>query len=81
LARDWIDNVCADAEYQKIKGARDWLVHSRLPQHFAIRTGGPPRRLKLQLGTTQLEIRHIVEVARDVATRGVEAFLNMLSRI
>jgi len=81
LALDWIDSVCAEAEYQKIKGARDWLVHSRLTQHFTISCGGPPQRLKLQLETTQLEVRHIVEVARDVATRGVEAFLNVLSRI
>ena len=44
-------------------------------------TGGPPQRLKLELETTQLEVRHVVEVARDVATRHVAAFLDLLPRV
>jgi hypothetical protein len=81
LALQWVDDVCADAEYKTIKGARDWLVHSRLKRHFTLSTGGPPQRLKLELETTQLEVRHVVQVARDVATRHVVAFLDLLPRV
>ena len=78
LALRWVNGVLTDADYKKIKAARDWLIHSRLNRHFAISSGGPPQRLKLELQSTQLEVRHIVEVARDVATRHVSEFLSLL---
>jgi hypothetical protein len=81
LALQWLDGVCADAEYKTIKGARDWLVHSRLKRHFTLDTAGPPQRLKLELETTQVEVRQVVEVARDVATRHVAAFLDLLPKV
>jgi hypothetical protein len=77
----WVDSVYADSEYKSIKEARDWLVHRRLKRHFALSTGGPLRRLKLELGTMQLEVRDVVEVARDVATRHVAAFLDLLRTV
>ncbi len=82
LALQWVDGVCADAGYNKVKEARNWLVHSRLLRHYAIVPGGPPQRLKLGLETTgQMEVRHLVEVARDVATRHIVAFLDLLPRV
>jgi len=80
-ARKWVDDVCNDAGYKQIKGARNWLVHSRLKRHFTLAAGGPPQRLKLELETTQLGVRHVVEVARDVATRHVAGFLDLLPQL
>jgi hypothetical protein len=80
-ARQWVDEVCADVHYKQIKGARDWLVHSRLIRHFTLDAGGPLQRLKLEIETTQFGVRHVVEVARDVATQHVAAFLALLPRL
>jgi hypothetical protein len=80
-AAQWIDAVCSDANYKKIKEARNWLVHSHPTQHYTIAIGGPPVRLKLGVGGSQLEVRHIVEVARDVATSHVSTFLKLLAVI
>jgi len=81
LVLQWVDSVCADVQYKEIKKARDWLVHSRVSRHFTLSTGGPPQRLKLEIDKRQLEVRHVIEVARDVATRHVVAFVNVLPRV
>ena len=52
-----------------------------LKRHFTLGTAGPPLRLKLELETTQVEVRHVAEVARDVATRHVAAFLDLLPKV
>jgi len=77
----WVDGVLGDADYKKIKEARDWLVHSRLNRHFAITPGGPPHRLKLELQSVQLEIPQLVEVARDVATNHISSFIVILPNV
>ncbi|NJC96659.1 MAG: hypothetical protein FIB03_10050 [Anaerolineae bacterium] len=33
-AQRWIDSVRADSQYNDVKSARDWLIHSRLKRHF-----------------------------------------------
>lgn len=81
LALQWVDCVLTDADYKKVKAARDWLIHSRLNRHFSMSLGGPPQRLKLELQSTQLEVRHIVKVARDIATQHVSAFLGLLPNL
>jgi hypothetical protein len=80
-AAQWVDAVFVDADYKRIKAARDWMVHSRLPLHYTIATGGPRVRLKLGKVGSELGVRHIVELARDVATRHVSAFVNLLPSI
>lgn len=81
LALQWVDNVLADVDYKNIKAARDWLIHSRLNRHFSVTPGGPPQRLKLELQSTQREVRCIVELSRDVATRHVSAFIALLPNV
>ena len=81
LALQWVDNVLADVDYKNIKAARDWLIHSRLNRHFSVTPGGPPQRLKLELQSTQWEVRCIVELSRDVATRHVSAFIALLPNV
>lgn len=77
-ALQWVDGVLEDPEYKKIKAARDWLIHSRLKRHFSMASGGPSQRLKLEVDGTQLEIRYIVKLARDVATKHVTGFFDLL---
>ena len=78
-ATRWVDAVCSDADYRKIKEARNWLVHSRPTAHYTLAIGGPPIRLKLAVASGKpLEVRHIIELARDVATRHVTTFLSLL---
>ena len=81
LALGWVDGVMRDADYMRVKEGRDWLIHSRLNRHFTICPGGPPQRLKLELQSTQLEVRYVVAVARDVATRHVSAFFGLLPNL
>ncbi len=78
-ALNWVDTVLADPDYNTVKSARDWLTHSRLPRHFVMAAGGPPQRLSLELpGAVRLPVRQLVELARDLATRHVTAFLTVL---
>lgn len=78
-ALSWAGAVFADPDYNTVKGARNWLTHSRLPRHFGMAAGGAPQRLSLQLpGPTTLPIRQLIELARDLATRHVTAFVNIL---
>lgn len=80
LARKWIDAVHADPQYKTIKRSRNWLTHSRIKRHFEIATG-PPRRLKLKLGRTKVEVRQLIEDARDCATRHVSEFIEKLPQL
>lgn len=78
LALQWVTNVLGDGDYREIKAARDSLIHSRLRRHFRMSLGGPPQRLKLEVQSKQLEVRHIVQVVRNVATTHVSKFLDLL---
>ena len=80
-AQQWIDRVLADPQYIEAKSARDWLTHSRLRRHFFLSIGGPPQRLTLEFGTTQLPVRGLIELARDLATRHVSDFLQLLPQL
>lgn len=79
--RQWADDIFADLRYKEIKAARNWLTHSRVKRHFTLATGGPPQRLQLDLETTRLGVRQIVEVARDLATQRVSELLTMLPHV
>ena len=83
LARRWVEDVCAASQYKTIKEARNWLTHSRVPRHFAVNlgAGGPPQRLQLELPTTTVGVRQLIEDARDFATQHVSALLEMLPRL
>ena len=76
----WVDAVLRDDRYVEIKQARDWLTHSRLTRHFAIGPVGR-RRLRLGLESGEVEVRRLVEDARDVASDHVSAFVDLLSAI
>jgi len=77
-AQQWLDDVLADPDYRAVKSARDWLTHSRLKRHFVLDTGGPPQRLSLELPPNKLPVRQLIEMTRDLSTRRVSAFLQML---
>jgi hypothetical protein len=77
LALAWVDAVCSDVEYQDTKEARRCLTHSRLIRHLSV--GGPGRqRVDLSLPSGRVNVRIVIERARDVATRHVTAFLDDL---
>jgi hypothetical protein len=78
-AQKWIDSVLADLQYSQVAEARRYLTHSRVPRHLF--EGGPPKRLSLQLGSAQLSVRDLIEYARDVATRHVSDFLQILPQL
>ncbi len=80
-ARDWMRDLLSDARYKEIKTARDWLTHSRVRRHFTIMPGGPPQRLRIDLATTRLSIREVVEHARDLATETVSKLLVVLPQL
>jgi hypothetical protein len=80
-AQQWFDRVIADPQYNIVKSARDWLTHSRVSRHSAIGGASLPERLKLQFGPSRLPVRDLVLVARDLATRHVADFTQILSRI
>ena len=77
-AQKWLDDVLADPDYEVIKNVRDWLTHSRVNRHFYLTIGGPPQRLRLELSTGQMQVRQIIELARDLATKHVSIFLQNL---
>jgi len=81
LARKWIDAVHADPQYKTIKQSRNWLTHSRIIRHFTLATAGPPQRLQLELGGTKVEVRQLIEDARDCATRHVSEFIEKLPQL
>jgi len=74
----WVDGVQADPQFGTVKGARNWLTHSRLRRHFTMQTSGPPQRLKLEL-STKLPVRQVIEDARDCGTRLVTSFIRLLA--
>lgn len=76
-ALQWIGGVLADPDYTTVKSARDWLTHSRLSRHFML-GAGTRQRLALDLPAGRLPVRQLIELARDLATRHVTAFLNVL---
>lgn len=78
-AQQWIDRIHEDSNYKQVKSARDWLTHSRLNRHFFI--GGPPQRLTLEFDSTRLPVRDLIELARDLATRHVSDFLQILPQL
>jgi hypothetical protein len=76
--RDWIADILTNAKYQKLKNARDWLTHSRIPRHLAV-GGNGRQRLRLSVGAVQFGIRDVIEQARDFATESVESLLARIS--
>jgi len=80
LARNWVEIVCNDPQYNTIKKARDWLTHSRIRRHFTLHAGGPPTRLELEV-ETKIEVRQLIEAARDCATKHVTRLLELLPRL
>jgi hypothetical protein len=80
-SQDWMRDLLSDARYKELKTARDWLTHSRVTRHSAIMPGGPPQRLRIDLATTRLSIREVVEHARDLATETVSKLLVLLPQL
>ena len=76
----WVDAVFDDLTYTTVKEARDWLTHSRVRRHIIGNVGGPPMRLELDL-SARIGVRELVEVARDLATRHVLAFFDILPQL
>jgi hypothetical protein len=82
LAQRWIDKVFADRRWKEIKSARDWLTHSRMTRHFNVATGSRTNpRLQLGLPTTQVDARHLILAARDMATQHISALLAILPQL
>jgi len=80
--RDWIDNILGDPLYKEIKSARDWLTHSRIPRHLTLNAGPPTRtRLKLSVGKKKIGVRDLIERSRDVATKHISDFLDLLPNL
>ena len=80
-ARKWVDAVHADPQYKTIKQSRNFLTHSRILRHFTLAAGGPPQRLQLELDGTKVEVRQLIENARDCATRHVSEFIEKLPQL
>lgn len=80
-AQQWLDDVRADSQYNDVKSARDWLIHSRLKRHFFLSVGSSPQRINLEINSVQLPVRDLVELARDLATRHVSAFISILPNL
>lgn len=80
-AKQWVDDVFKDSQYTVVKGARDWLTHSRVTRHFTLATREPDPRLELELDETRLPVRKLIEHARDLATRHVIHFMQILPQI
>jgi hypothetical protein len=89
-ARKWVDAVRRDPDYIKIKKARHALTHARLKRHFKMNLGeASPRGLKLQIGRKSrrpgvkpmIEIRALIELASDVATKHVIQFFRELPNL
>ena len=76
LAQRWVDAIYADPAYKTIREARNWLTHSRVPRHFTL-----AQRLQLELPTTRVGVRQLIEDARDFATRQVSALLETLPHL
>jgi hypothetical protein len=81
LAQQWLDRVRADSHYYEVKSARDWLTHSRLRRHFSLSTKGPRHRIKLEFNATQLPVRDLIELARELATWHVSGLFQILDHI
>ena len=77
-AQQWIDHVRADSQYNLVKSARDWLMHSRLRRHFTLSTRDPCLRLRLEFNSIQLPVRDLIELARELATKHVCDFIQIL---
>jgi hypothetical protein len=76
-AAAWIREVLNDPERRLIKRTRDALVHRRLPRH--VQLGGLDHdsriSLKVRENGSTVPARELLVVARDFATRHVEAFV------
>lgn len=81
VAQQWIDHVLAAPQYKDVKCARDSLTHSKLNRHFVLKTGGLPERLTLEFGKKRMPVRSLIELARDLATRHVSDFLQLLPQL
>jgi hypothetical protein len=77
-AKQWVDSVLADPDYNEVKSARDWLTHSRLKRHLFVGAPGPPQRLSLELPSNKLPVRKLIQMTRDLATRHVSDFLQIV---
>ncbi len=77
-ALQWVGDVLGDPDYKLMKAVRDSLIHSRLNRHFTMSLSGPSRRLKLEIQSKPMEVRHIVQMARVVATTQLSAFFRLL---
>jgi hypothetical protein len=76
-ARLWIDNVLKDPDYHQINAARDSLTHKRVPRRLA----RPRQRIRLQVGNDKVDVRSIIECAKDVASKHVSLLLAILSEL
>lgn len=81
LALQWVDNIRGDPDYEQIMKARHSLVHSRVTRHLTLAIGGPPVRVKLNVEGMQVPVRDLIELARDVATKHVSAFFDLLPKV
>jgi hypothetical protein len=84
----WIRAVCADKQYEQLRGLRDALVHRTarrridvgIPSSLGLTgVGGPPRpsRVRLTLSDPEeaIPVERLVPQCRDVARRHVAAFV------
>lgn len=75
---EWVDGVLADPCYKEVQGARNPLTHSRLRRKIYI---GGPSQTKFVITATGNAVgtRDLVGRARDLATKKVVEFLNVLA--
>jgi len=79
--QNWIDKILADPKYNDVKNFRDKFIHSRLKRHLYLTTKVPNQRLDLEFDSTRLSVRDLIGVARELATRHVLSFLQVISSL
>jgi len=73
----WLDNLTTDPEYQIIRDSRRPLTHSRLIRHFTT----ADRSIRVDVGGARYTTEELMILAREFATRHVEAFLMVVDAI
>lgn len=83
-AKAWVRQTWADQEYQTLRAVRNPFTHARLPRIVILGTQGHQRRTAFRIQHTrrstsrELDARELVLLARDVARRHVQEFLDRL---
>ena len=70
----WLEDLTMDPDYPIILGARHPLTHARVIRHFTT----ADRSIRIDMGGTLYTTDELIVLARKLATKQVEAFLDVV---